>query len=80
MALLKAMGLGVLIFILNIAAPDVLSEGKKTVLAFLHGAQISATIASDLAASAGTGVERVRSLPAATPPFPLPQGPTVSRY
>ncbi|KND47152.1 MAG: hypothetical protein AB199_01830 [Parcubacteria bacterium C7867-004] len=65
MPILQAIGLGVLIIVLKFLAPAVLSEGEKTVVAFLHGAFVSATVATDLAASAGT-------IPLSQEPFVLP--------
>ena len=66
MPIFHAIGLGVLIIVLKFLVPAVLTEGEKTVIAFLHGATVSATVATDLAASAG-------SIPLSNEPFVLPQ-------
>lgn len=53
MAFTRAIGLGIAIVVLKILLPGVLSEIEHTAIAFLHGAQVSAGVATDLAASAG---------------------------
>jgi len=52
MAITRALGLGVLIIVLKLLAPQVLSEGEAVAVAFLHGALVSTSVATDLAASA----------------------------
>ena len=54
MPIFHALGLGVLILILGWLVPNVLSELEATVIAFLHGARVSADVAATLAASAGS--------------------------
>jgi len=53
MPLFQAIGLGVCIIVLKILLPGVLSEIEDTAIAFLQGAQVTAGVATDLAASAG---------------------------
>ncbi len=53
MPVFRAFGLGICIIVLTFLVPDVLSELKRTIIAFLRGAQVSAGVASDVAASAG---------------------------
>lgn len=53
MTLTKALGLGIAIIVLKLLLPGVLSEIEATAIAFLQGAQVSASVATDLAASAG---------------------------
>lgn len=65
MSLSRAIGIGVFIIVLKFLAPDVLSEGTDTAVAFLNGAQVSAAVATDLAASAG-------SIRISNEPFQLP--------
>ena len=54
MPIFKAIGLGVFILILQFLVPALFEELEATVIAFLHGARISAEAASSLAASAGS--------------------------
>lgn len=53
MPVFRALGLGIAIIVLKILLPGVLSEIEDTAIAFLRGARVSASVASDLAASAG---------------------------
>lgn len=53
MPLRKAIGLGICIIVLKLLVPEVLSALETTAIAFLKGAQTSASVASSLAASAG---------------------------
>ena len=53
MPLFKAIGLGICIIVLKLLVPQVLSEIENTAIAFLQGAQVSASVAAGLAASAG---------------------------
>ncbi len=53
MAFTKAIGLGIGIIVLKLLLPAVLTEIEHTAIAFLQGAQVSASVATDLAASAG---------------------------
>lgn len=53
MAFTKAIGLGIAIVVLKLLLPGVLTEIEHTAIAFLQGAQVSASVATDLAASAG---------------------------
>lgn len=52
MAFTKAIGLGIGILVLKLLLPDVLTEIEHTAIAFLEGAQVGASVATDLAASA----------------------------
>lgn len=54
MAITRALGLGIGIIVLKLLLPDVLAEIEHVAIAFLHGAQVSANVATDLAASAGS--------------------------
>ncbi len=54
MPIFSAFGLAVLIVVLKILVPVIFGQLEQTILAFLHGAQISALVASQLAASAAT--------------------------
>lgn len=68
MAFTKAIGLGIGIIVLKLLLPAVLTEIEQTAIAFLHGARVSATVATDLAASAG-------SVRFSNEPFELPRIP-----
>jgi hypothetical protein len=48
----KALGLGMMIIVLEYLVPTVFSEIVKTAIAFLQGAQISISAASQLASAA----------------------------
>lgn len=73
MSVWNALGLGVLIIMLKLLAPTVLSQGVSTTTAFLHGAEVSANVASAYAANAAA-----LGRPA-EPPFPLPQARQITR-
>lgn len=73
MPIFHAIGLGVLIIVLKFLSPVVLSEGEKTIVAFLHGATVSATVATDLAASVGT-------VQLSNEPFVLPHATPITSY
>ncbi|MEK7602063.1 MAG: hypothetical protein AAB472_01065 [Patescibacteria group bacterium] len=67
MGIRNAIGLGILIIVLRFLAPAVLTQGISTMVSFLHGAEVSANVASGYAAkSAALGTP-------SQPPFPLPQ-------
>lgn len=68
MTFTKAIGLGIGIVVLKLLLPAVLTEIEHTAIAFLQGARISATVATDLAASAG-------SVELTNEPFELPRVP-----
>ena len=68
MGIRKALGFGIFIIVLKLLIPNILSEGEKTAISFMQGAQISAGVASSLVGDSGT-----RKIPQALPPFPLPQ-------
>ena len=68
MAFTKALGLGIGIIVLKLLLPGVLSEIEATAIAFLQGAQVSASVATDLAASAG-------DIRFSNEPFALPRVP-----
>jgi len=68
MAFTKAIGLGIGIIVLKLLLPGVLSEIETTAIAFLRGAQVSASVATDLAASAG-------DIRFSNEPFALPRVP-----
>jgi hypothetical protein len=54
MPIFQAIGLGILILVLKWLVPAIFVALQTTILAFLHGATVSADIATQLAASAGT--------------------------
>ncbi|MBU2103575.1 hypothetical protein KKD81_02425 [Patescibacteria group bacterium] len=66
MPILKALGLGVCILVLKLLVPQIFTELEQTALIFLRGAQTSALVATDLAASVGT-------IEFSQEPFVLPQ-------
>lgn len=68
MAFTKAIGLGISIVVLKLLLPGVLVEIEHTAIAFLQGARVSASVAADLAASAG-------SVRFSNEPFELPRVP-----
>ncbi len=68
MAFTKALGLGIAIIVLKVLLPSVLTEIEHTAIAFLTGAQVSAGVATDLAASAG-------DIRFSNEPFALPRVP-----
>ena len=68
MRVTHALGLGFALIVLQLLAPEVLLALKATAIAFLKGAEVSATVATDLAASAG-------SVRLSNEPFTLPQVP-----
>lgn len=53
MPFFQALGLGVAIIVLKLLTPVLFSEMETTAILFLKGAQTGATVATDLAASAG---------------------------
>lgn len=67
MSVWDAIGLGVLILVLKLLVPTVLTQGIATTISFLHGAEVSANVATGYAESAS----KLGS--PATPPFSLPQ-------
>lgn len=75
MTIFRALGLLVLILVLQSMVPAIWSELEATIIAFLHGARISAGVATSIAASAGSTNLSVplSAMPFTTPPFPLPQ-------
>jgi hypothetical protein len=81
MPLFQALGLGVLILVLQSSLPNVLTQAEATTLAFLRGAEVSAAAATTMAAAA-TSVTDVRNpgLPRALPDFPLPQASQVRSF
>ena len=74
MGIRNAIGLGLFIIILKLLAPTVLSQGVSTTTAVLHGAEVSANVASGYAAQAA-----LLGRPS-QPPFPLPQARQVTNY
>ncbi|MES2668241.1 MAG: hypothetical protein V4644_00935 [Patescibacteria group bacterium] len=68
MAFTKAIGLGIAIVVLKILLPEVLTEIENTAIAFLKGAQVLASVATDLAASTG-------HIQFSNEPFALPRVP-----
>lgn len=79
MAIFKAIGLGILILVLQSLAPAVFSQLEATALAFLKGAEVSATVATSLAASAG-GATKGSLLREPSSDFRLPQARGVTSY
>ena len=69
MPIFRAVGLGVLIIVLKLLVPDVASQGERTAVQFLKGAEASAITATDLIHAAST------SSPTGFPRFSLPQAP-----
>jgi hypothetical protein len=69
MPIFQAIGLGVLILVLKFLVPAIFTEVEATVIAFLHGARVSADVASSLAASAATthGSVSLSALPLTLP-------------
>lgn len=70
MAITKALGLGIGIIVLKLLVPEIFSHLEAVIISFLQGAQISATVASDLAASVGSA-ELIHE------PFALPTVPEI---
>lgn len=79
MSIFQALGLGVLILILQSLAPAVLTQIESTTLAFLRGAEVSAVAATSLAASASFATDE-----ALVPPdhadFRMPQATQITRF
>jgi len=73
MPFFQAIGLGICILVLKFLVPTVLTEAEATAIAFLKGAQVSASVATDLAASAG-------SIPLTNEPFILPHVTPIRGY
>jgi len=72
MPLLQAFGLGVAIIVLKLLTPVLFGEIETTAILFLRGAQTSAAVATELAASVGT-IEIDNSRPS----FVLPRAPGI---
>ncbi|MFZ1987480.1 MAG: hypothetical protein WAV21_00380 [Minisyncoccia bacterium] len=53
MPILSAIGFGLLLITLKVLAHPIFEQLQATIIAFLHGAEVSASIATQLAASAG---------------------------
>ena len=70
MPFLQALGLGVAIIVLKLLTPVLFTEIEHTAILFLKGAQTSASVATDLAASVGH-VEISQS------PLVLPRAPQI---
>lgn len=66
----KALGLGIGIIVLKLLLPGVLTAIEQTAIAFLNGALVSANVATQIAASAG-------SVQISNEPFALPRVPDV---
>ena len=81
MPIFKAIGLGILILVLQSSLPKVLHQAETTALAFLHGAEVSATAATNLAASASSlTTSGTLRMPRALPDDPLPQARQVRSF
>jgi hypothetical protein len=52
--MLQAIGLGMLIIVLEVLVPGIFSELSKTIIVFLHSAQIALAAAGQIASVAGT--------------------------
>ncbi len=79
MAIFKAIGLGILILVLQSLVPTIFSQLEATTLAFLRGAEVSASVATGLAASAASATEGTHSnLFRPTPDFAMPQARRIS--
>ena len=68
MGVRNAIGLGIGIIVLKLLLPGVLTEIEHVAVAFLRGAHVSANVATELAASAG-------SIQFTNEPFELPRAP-----
>lgn len=69
MPFFQALGLGVVIIVLQVLTPVIFTEIESTAVAFLVGARTSAEIATDLAASVG----HAEVSPSASRPLSLPR-------
>ena len=79
MAIFKAIGLGILILVLQSLVPTIFSQLQATTLAFLKGAEVSATVATGLAASAASVTESTHSsILRPTSDFVMPQARRIS--
>ncbi len=54
LAMLQAIGLGMTIIVLEVLVPGIFSELSKTVIVFLHSAQLAFTAAGQIASVAGS--------------------------
>ncbi len=81
MPIFQAIGLGILISVLQSQTPAVLHQAESTALAFLRGAEVSATAATSMAQAASSNASSGSlRLPHAVPDFPLPQARQVSSF
>ena len=79
MSIFQALGLGVLIIVLQSLVPTVLTQLESTALAFLRGAEVSALAATSLAASASFAPDEA-SVPPDHADFRMPQATQISRF
>lgn len=81
MPIFQAIGLGILILVLQCFVPNVLHQLEATTLAFLRGAELSANVATSLVASADSAIEVSSSgAPRAPTDFRLPQVSQIHRF
>lgn len=79
MSIFQALGLGVLILVLQSLVPTVLTQLESTTLAFLRGAEVSAVAATYLAASASLATDEALVPPDHTD-FRMPQATQITRF
>jgi len=78
MPIFQAIGLGVLVLVLQWFVPAIWTELEATIISVLHGARVSADVATGIAERAGTTSSSIplAAVPLALPPYPLPYAPT----
>lgn len=81
MPIFQAVGLGILMLVLQCFSPSVLQQIEATTLAFLRGAELSAYVATSLVASATSALEVSSTGAPRTPTdFSLPQVSQIHRF
>lgn len=78
MPIFRALGLGVLILVLQALAPRIFDQTERTTIAFLRGAELSALAAASLATDATPG-SLPRSYSTTPSSFRMPQVADVRR-
>ncbi|KND50471.1 MAG: hypothetical protein AB202_02335 [Parcubacteria bacterium C7867-007] len=76
MPIFRALGLGILILILQLLVPTIFLQLQSTIIAFLNAAEISATVGSQLAGSAGS---ISGTIPGSSDPLTLPRATNIIR-
>jgi len=79
MPIFQAIGLGILILVLQSLAPAVLSQAESTAISFLRGAEVSAVTATSLAASASSATN-TGTVSTDHSDFRLPQATQITRF